>query len=380
MKSLPPVPYKPNCPASAEIFVGRTELLQMATTGLRIGGICYSIIGKPGMGKTSLLNAISRSLLLYAQEAMSGAIPVPIYVDCQQSHQALNHLLEEILAKTVEALGIQQKLDCPIPLSEKVQAAATKGQNLNAILSPLMDWGFKQKNFNYLPVLILDDLHRLCHTRLLGELTSLLQTAVNQQHIALVLAGRDALTDELRNDVSPLRLLITQNCELEPLTLPETESLVTKAENLGWPVETAFSQRIHHITQGHPYSLHYYLHRALTSQGELKVEGLKTLYTPENIKHLKLILNSQSSETDQRRNQTGLTQQEAEKIRAWVLENQLDIALQHLQEVQQHQLNADLLFLQLNLAAERERKGTLTLSDLDAERMRIAEQLLKLIQ
>jgi len=137
VKQLPPIPYKPNYPANAEVFVGRTELLHMATTGLQIGGTCYSIVGKPGMGKTSLLNAISRSLLSQAQQTVSGTIPLPIYVEChQRKHQNLTDLLQEILARTVEALQIQQKLDCPAPLLEKTQTFASQNQNLIKILSP----------------------------------------------------------------------------------------------------------------------------------------------------------------------------------------------------------------------------------------------------
>jgi len=378
LKRLPPIPYKPNCPASAEVFVGRAELLRMATSGLQMAGICYSIIGKPGMGKTSLLNAISRSLLSQSQKTISGTIPLPIYVDChQRKHQNLTDLLQDLLVRMIEALQIQQKLDCPAPLLEKAQTIASQDQNLITILNPLLDCGFEQKQCNYLPVLMFDDLHRLCQTNWLVELASLLQTAVNHQQIALILAGRDALTDELRNDVSPLRLLITQNCELEPLTPLETDSLVTKAKDAGWFVEADFSTQIHQFTEGHPYRLHYYLYRALASQNQLTIDGLHVLDTPENKTYLEDILHSQGS--DPRQNEVQLTQEKAQEIRAYVRENQLDMALDCLLNFQQHQHNADLLTLQLNFTIEQERRGTLPPSQIHAERVRIADQILKLV-
>lgn len=372
------IPYQPNRPAGADVFVGRSELLQMATSGLKIGGICYSIIGKSGMGKTSLLNAIFRSLVAYPQQISSGAIPLPIYIECQRSHQRLTNLLETILQKAVEALSIQKKLDCPKTLLERSQIFVTQSQNLIKILNPLLDWVFDQKNCNYLPILIFDDLHRLCQTGVIGELASLCQTAVNQQHIALVLAGRDALTEELRNDVSPLRLLITHNYELGPLSLVETEILVKKAETLGWFVEKAFSNHIYQITKGHPYRLHYYLHGTLLNQDNLTVHGLNSLYTPENVRYLEQILSD--SGTKSRKNEAFLSQEEIKEIRSYIREDKLEKALKYLLDLEQYQRNADLLYLQFSHLEQHRRKGTLSYSEINSEYIRIADQILKLIQ
>ncbi|MDQ3814419.1 MAG: hypothetical protein M3347_10760, partial [Armatimonadota bacterium] len=109
--------------------------------------------------------------------------------------------------------------------------------------------------------------------------------------IAMVLTGKRALADELRNDVSPLRLLITQQYELQPFSPSETRTLVDKAHAHGWQVEDGCAEIAYEITKGHPYRLHYHLYNALSKEGKLSVTQLKMLCAdPSAAQHLERVL------------------------------------------------------------------------------------------
>lgn len=369
-------PYNPTRPARARVFIGRVEMKRRLTNGLQTGGMCYSLMGSPGMGKTSLLWAVQQELSTqHADREL--VVPLPFYVECLRRHQRVEEILVSIVESLVTAFEMQRGLHCPASVQQHSQTRAEGGQDLESILKPLLDWAFDQEKRRCLPILLLDNLHRICESPLVAYLASFLQTVVNHQQLSLVVAGQRALTEELRNDVSPLRLLIAHHSKLEPFTRQETHELVAKAAAYGWPVEKDCADVAYQLTKGHPYRLHYYLLGALSSEERLTVAGLQTLHTPETERHLDTVLGE--PETERYVQAPGLDAEIVTELRNLVREDHLEAALDALSSLTKYQLHADLLVHRLNRINSQEQKGTIHRGEVNAERSGIAEKILRLI-
>jgi hypothetical protein len=281
-------PYDPNRPASASMFIGREKLCRQLTTGLGTGR-CFELTGGPGIGKTSLLMRVRRDLVTAQLKTRQGALPVPVYVECRRAHKQAENVLVEIADRLVEALSEQRGLTCPLSLRDKARLEAVQG-GLETALNSLLEWAFSRERVSHLPILLLDDLHRLSGEPCLQRLVSILHPLVNRKQIGFALASQRSLTGELRDDVSLLRMLISQRHRLEMLNRKETRELVTKAIANGWKVEDGCGE----LTGGHPYKLHYYLYGALAAQDKLTTKGLSALHTIETLRHLERVVGEEA--------------------------------------------------------------------------------------
>lgn len=359
--------YNPVRPAATEVFVGREDLKRQLVRGLELAGMGFSLVGGPGIGKTSLLYAVQQEL------AESVKPLLPIYVDCMRHQASIEEILVTIIDGLVNTLSVQRSLSCPLEIVNDARTRARGGQQLMAILRPILDWSFDQDKQVHLPILLLDDLHRLYGSAQIGLLASLLQTAVNEQKISLVLATQQALVEELRNDVSPLRLLIAHQEPLKPFTPLETHALIAKAMQYGWPVEDGFADRAHQLTDGHPYRLHYYLLGILSQEEGLTLKGLQAQHDL-NKTYLDSILIGSEAAT-----KNPIDTESIDKIRSLVRNDQLKEALNELSHIKEYRLDVDLLMRQLNSIREQNRKGTMSYRDANAELNRIADAILRLI-
>jgi TIR domain-containing protein/conflict system STAND superfamily ATPase len=288
-------PYNTKRPAAVSVFVGRKKLLQQLTEDLVVGR-CFEITGGPGIGKTSLLQAVQRGVIAIHDVNSLSTTPLPVYVECRRSQATVEDVLAVMVRGLTEALLEQRHLLCPITEFNKAKSEAERGR-LDIALSVLLEWAFRREKCTHLPILLIDDLHRLNDKSCLQPLASVLHTSVNRQQIGLALASQQSLVGELRDDVSLLRMLISQRHQLGPLNLDETQALADKAVDLGWEVEDGCGDLAYRLTDGHPYRLHYYFYGALSVEKKLTISGLNALHTPENQQHLsELIGNNFQSE------------------------------------------------------------------------------------
>ncbi len=286
-------PYDPSRPANPQIFVGRRNLLRRLTGELPTGK-CFELTGSAGIGKTSLLLAVQSEIRARQGKAMT-SVPLPIHIECPHSNSSAEAILSDVVGRLAEALNEQRHLICPVDVLTKSQSEAGRG-NLEVALKTLLDWAFSREKCDHLPILLLDDLHRLPDKALFGTFASILHTAVDQKRLAFVLSSREPLSGDLRNDVSPpLRMLISQHDRLGLLNRIETEALVRKAADLGWKVENECGALAYHLTKGHPYRLHYYLYGALSNQKQLTLAGLHKLHTPATEQHLDQVLSDRTA-------------------------------------------------------------------------------------
>lgn len=151
------------------------------------------------MGKTSLLWAVQRELAA----AQNGTLALPVYVSCQH-HHSIEEILVRIITRTVDALHNQRGLLCPSDILQQYQTEA-KQWRLESTLKLILDWAYEQEKRTHSPILLIDDFHRISEK--VYDLTSILQTIVNQHQLALVLAGQQILVKKWRDDVASLQQL-----------------------------------------------------------------------------------------------------------------------------------------------------------------------------
>ncbi len=286
-------PYDPARPASESIFVGREVLKPLLTNGLLMGR-CFSLTGGKGTGKTSFLWAIQRELATPHNDNKPGPLPLPVYIECQH-HHSIEEILVRIITRMVDALHTQRGLICPSDILQQYQVEA-KQWRLETTLKLILDWAYAQEKRTHLPILLIDDFHRISGNSWVWNLASILQTIVNQHQLSLVLAGQQILLEKLRDDVASLQQLIVQQYSLEPFTFLETNALIDKALDYGWRVEKGFADWVHKFTSGHPYRLHYYLYNVLLSEGQLALNGLTAFHKPETVQHLNTMLRDNNVE------------------------------------------------------------------------------------
>lgn len=271
-------PYDPAKAASANLFIGRQELKDDLTNGLQ-NGYSFGLVGKPGMGKTSLLMALQKELIAKQDDQELSILPLPLYIECQRSHEGVEDIFLIIIEQFIEQFKTQRQLsqEPPDAIRNQAEEAAKRGR-LQVALKQLLDWAYQQEPLTHRPILLVDNFHRISDKPWFYDLASILQTSVNREPIALLLAGKQALAGEFRDDTSPLRLLITQYYTLQPLTSTESYALVAKALEYGWQVEDGSAELAYNLTKGHPYRLHYYLFGVLSKEGKVSKDGLNAIH------------------------------------------------------------------------------------------------------
>ncbi len=370
-------PYNTASSAGSEIFVGRIKIKQQLISGLQ-KNLNYSLTGDPGIGKTSLLQSVHEELVATQDDVQSGQIPLPVYIDFGYNQNSLEKVLVHIYQSVAKALISQRHL----PQSpDDWHAEATQGR-LNSALQKLLNWAFDHEKIAHQPILLLDDFHRLSDKSLRFELMSILQAAINLQELklALLLSGQHALTGELRDDISPLRLLITRNYKLDRLTCEETRQLVSIGSKYGWRIETGCGDLAFKLTRGHPYRLHYYLYAILADEGRLTCENLNAFHTSETRTYLDTLLYDGTTESQPTTIPTPAIDTEiVNRIRELVRDDKIENALDELSAVNLWQQDADLLTQRLSHINGQAIKGLLKRDSINPGRTLIAHDILKLI-
>ncbi len=203
------IPFDAARAAGESMFVGRESIKRQLTDGLR-DEFSFSLVGGPGIGKTSLLRAVQRDLDSIHKKESTGILPLPIYVECKRDHTRVEAILTRIVDDFLgETLPSCFGLSCPDKIRAQALSMAEHGR-LEPVFKAVSEWLFSREKRSYMPVLLLDDLHRI-EGACFQELTAILEPMVNSHQLVLALAGKHILAEELRDDVSPLRLLISQH-------------------------------------------------------------------------------------------------------------------------------------------------------------------------
>ncbi|MBX7259397.1 MAG: AAA family ATPase [Candidatus Hydrogenedentes bacterium] len=258
------------------MFVGRATLVMRMASDLRAGRSA-SLVGARGIGKTSLLRAVQRSILV-GNRHDDMPVPVVVYVALdRRRHKSLGAMLNSIIEELVNALRDQRQvlLDA---IRDPVRTLASNGRFDGALNTVLGDV-FRQTQRLHKPILLFDDVHRVGQQDWLGELASILNTHTDRCEVTVVLAGREKLSEHLRDDTSDLRHLIADWHTLAGFTESETRELINLAQCSDEHVEGEFCKEIHRMTGGHPFRLHYYLSQCLSNHGEFSMEALRTIHT-----------------------------------------------------------------------------------------------------
>lgn len=279
----------PTQPADSAWFVGREDILNEWLKGLPEGRF-YGVAGGRGMGKSSLLRAAIR---LLEQPATNGGRSIlPVYLACQRNAKDTAEIVGAIVDALLNAAQKIANVPCPQSLVEETQAAV-RNRNLQKAMEHVLDWLFERQKLAYFPVVLLDNAHRiLINPSIRQELDSVLQTLVNQKKLGLVMACkktlREEFAEEFRDNVSPLPLLLTQQFELSPFTLADTRNLMQSLKAHGIRMEKGFAEKLHELSDGHPFRLFFYLDKLHDEDWTLA--ALRSLCKPSNEKHLDGIL------------------------------------------------------------------------------------------
>ena len=278
-KRIPPENlFSPQRPASPEIFIGRDHIVAKVADGCR-AGLSYGIVGKPGIGKTSLLNAIQRNFVVKSNENLA-AVYFAVYLEFDKAKYKYRiDVLQDIQNILVNEIEKNTGLVYPIKPDDN-DGNTMFDKNLQKISS----WFFNETRRLCKPVLLFDDLHRGIDVLCLSESFSVLRPLVANRQIAVVLCGEMPLEKEFRKDVSILRNLVTKQIELPPLSIEDIRHLLSIAEDSNWEVENGIDTTLYEITKGHPYRIHYYLLEALRSEGKLTTKTLKDIGSNRTIK------------------------------------------------------------------------------------------------
>ena len=267
-----------------ETFVGRRALLAQLGDELTEGK-SFALISPRHMGKTSLLRELQRRIMVAARQHQLSPLPLPVYVSCERDHHCVEDILVSMCYAVADALSSHYGLFCPPERRRQALGDAEQGR-LNRALDTLAQWSFAQDHASRRVIVLLDALHRLDGTSILPALDAKLYALVDRGRINVLLARRQPSSVELRNDVSRLDDLLTQQFPLGPLRPDETQALVDIARQHGWRVGAGVAAQLHRLTDGHPYRLQYYLHALLGQGGALTRDRILALHTEATIHRL----------------------------------------------------------------------------------------------
>lgn len=248
--------------------------MRRVVDGLSHSDYSFGIIGAPGIGKTSLLHAIDRELT--ADTHYQSLIPLPIYWDFQNLNHE-NEFLIDILRRVQLLLTNKPQLTAINRLT--FTQDIVQGGKFRGVLKELLDNAFNVSKLSFRPILLLDDLHRGQNIEWLSRALSTLRPIVaHHRELQVVLCGEMPLEREFRNDISPLRNLVTAQITLGVLTVEDVNRLLVIAKELGWEVEDQCEVDLHSMTGGHPYILHYYLSSSLSTYGRINRNTLEKIH------------------------------------------------------------------------------------------------------
>jgi energy-coupling factor transporter ATP-binding protein EcfA2 len=273
-------PYDPTIPASDLAFVGRQDIISRLTNDL-LEGYSYGLIGKTGIGKTSLLHTLQRALMQDSEDAWM-TTPIPIYIEFDyKKFTQTKDILKAILKGSLGCIEKKFSLVYPTNLRNELDIEVNK-ENLDRPLSKILDWFYGKKGYPCSIILMFDDLHRSKGCEALSNAVSIMRPIVARKDMVVILSGELPLEEELRNDVSPLRGLVAEQLTLEPLLSEEVSSLLDVAKEIGWSVEVGADSLLHGVTHGHPYRLHYYLFNALSRFKQIDKASLIAIHQDTN--------------------------------------------------------------------------------------------------
>lgn len=267
MKSL----FSPNRPANPKVFVGRDAIVEKIQKGCMLG-LSYGLIGDAGVGKTSLLIAVKKTII--SKQYNTNTVSFPVYLEFDKTrHKTPSDILSAILKGLMEeitnltGLVYPKKLDV---LDERILA-------FDKMWNSILEWYTKETRRRCKLVLLFDDLHRGESSNCLPDVLSILRPIVSREEISVVLSGELPLEKEFRNDVSSLRNLVVEQIYLPLLQKPDIQEILFTVEDYGLEVENGSLDLLFEFTNGHPYLIQFFLSEALRLPGKISIENIKTI-------------------------------------------------------------------------------------------------------
>jgi hypothetical protein len=265
MKS--PNPYNYNLPVGPEMFFGRQgDVERMARHLMATPGDSFALIAGRRMGKTSLLEALLRSLEPQIVAPGGDVLPLPVFMDFSGAGvDSTPAFFQAVAAEAgdllVDRLGLSLG-DVPTP--------SEAGPPALAFRRALESWGrivMGQRGRRPRLILLLDECEQIVQrpwsAELYGALRSLLVGHATRSLLKAVMTGSHRFLTQVRQRGSPLRNVLAYHM-LYALDKRATQALITRPSGDALPAEIV--QAIAAQSGGHPF-LTQYLMRHLWERG-----------------------------------------------------------------------------------------------------------------
>jgi hypothetical protein len=257
-------PYNYNLPVRPEMFFGRRGDVENLARHLTITpGDSFALIGGRRMGKTSLLEALLRTLEPQAEEAGQGLLPLPIFLDLtgggmDSAVAFFRAVAQEAHAALADRLGLSP---------EEEDLGGPPGP---AFRRWLERWGrvtMAQRGCRLRLVLLLDECEQIVEqpwtSDLYGALRYLLIGRTTRSSFKVVMAGSHRFLTQVRQEGSPLRNILTYH-RLRVLDEGATHDLITRPP--GGILLDEVVPAVAEQSGGHPFLTQYLMHH-LWEQG-----------------------------------------------------------------------------------------------------------------
>ena len=225
-------PYKCGGTVTGSRFFGRThdvnKLLKPENN--------FAVIGVRRIGKTSLLREVYRRLTAASEDAERAA-----WVDCSTLHAYWELPVEVVRCLSIREVVHAENLQHRFNFADFLKRTSTK---CHARL-----------------VLFLDEVDKLFQIPdAIPELLPVLNAAVNQSHIRLVVAGFSGLASEIGNIHSPF-FRLCERVDLGPFDRRATEELILipmQALGITFTDKNELVTKVFSETRGHPWLVQFY--------------------------------------------------------------------------------------------------------------------------
>lgn len=263
-------PYNFNLPVSEEMFFGREKLVSDLYNELMASpGDSIALLGGRRMGKTSVLQALSRKISIENQSSLSLAIPV--FIDLSDgeitSPKTFFNKFIELAESQVSAYTPPTRID------KRLSAVSYLKQALPAWVAAISEQTGKSVRF----ILILDESEKISNKSwtkgLFGSLRSLLIAQETKLLLKLIMAGAYPFMAQVSKDGSPLHNIV-KYFTLSNLSKDDTVDLIQKPTGLE---NSQTVDEIYKSSGGHPFLTQFIMHHLFESIDKATPDAVRTI-------------------------------------------------------------------------------------------------------
>lgn len=286
---IPPNPFNPGSPVDPNDFVGRVQELESFRQKLRQteeGSLAsMAVAGGYGIGKTSFLhkckfiaeedNALSIYFSLNEMDELNRETLARMLIERLQ--EKVN---EEVILKRISSTIMQTLRKIRVKIGSSVELGlGDDSENLSNLHSALLAAWQALQNHKKAIVFFIDEARVLEKNRadLILYLRAVLeQLQINKVPVMIIPGGKLTISGPSGSGFSPL-VRTFPPAILENFTKPESQSFIRrKLDKIGISIKNDLLERVHEVTEGHPFVLSAYMAAAYskikTGEKELKKE------------------------------------------------------------------------------------------------------------